>query len=285
MSTILDGKKVANQIQEEIREAVQQAEELGRAYGLTVVIVGNEPASLSYVRSKKRAAEKVGIRGEIVQVSKDISQEALIAVIQELNHDSRVDGILVQLPLPLHLNAIEILSSIAPAKDVDGFHPENAGLCYLGSPRVWPCTPLGIMELLRRYSIDPRSKRSVVVGRSNIVGKPMSLLLMSAGSTVTTCHRQTKNLSEVTRQADILVVAAGCAGLIGGDDVQPGAVVIDVGNNYVKDRLVGDVRFAEVSEVAAYITPVPGGVGPLTVAMLLQNTVTLGKKRVQLGAS
>lgn len=275
MAVILDGKKIANQIQTEIKSEI---EGLFTPH-LSVVLVGNDPASQSYVRGKHRTAEKLGIHSEVITLDDSVTRQELLAIIDRLNNDSNVDGILVQLPLPKHIDEHEVLLRIRPEKDVDGFHPMNAGLDFVGMPSVWPCTPAGIMEILKRENITVEGKHAVVIGRSNIVGKPMAMLLLAANATVTMCHSRTKNLREMTRQADILVSAVGQAGFIGPDFVKQGATVIDVGINRVDGKLVGDVEFERVEEVAGAITPVPGGVGPLTITMLMKNTVLLGKRR------
>ncbi|WP_035465980.1 bifunctional methylenetetrahydrofolate dehydrogenase/methenyltetrahydrofolate cyclohydrolase FolD [Alicyclobacillus pomorum] len=279
VARILDGKKVAESIHQELRERLIRLKERGVSLKLTVVLVGDNPASASYVRGKQRTAEKIGLEGEILRLPADVSQEVLLAEVDRLNADDSVDGILVQLPLPTHIAEQEVLERISPEKDVDGFHPMNAGRNFVGLDAVWPCTPAGIVNMLHREGIEIEGKHAVVVGRSNIVGKPMALLLLKENATVTVCHSRTKNLSDITRLADILVVAVGQPNVVTQGDVKPGAVVIDVGMNRVDGKLVGDVDFAGVSEVASAITPVPGGVGPLTVATLMQNTVALGLAR------
>lgn len=267
---ILDGKALAGRIKEELRG---KCERLARAPRLAVVLVGDDPASAIYVRNKERDCRECGIDCRDHRLAADTTQEALLALIRELNRDDSVDGILVQLPLPGHLDGAQVLRAIDPDKDVDAFHPENVGRLLLGQPRYLPCTPAGILTLLREYAIDPAGKHCVVVGRSNIVGKPLALLLLQADATVTVCHSKTPDLADQCRQADILVSAAGQAGLITADMVRPHAVVIDVAMNRGADgRLCGDVDFGAVSQRADYITPVPGGVGPMTRAMLMENT-------------
>ena len=267
---ILDGKALAGRIKEELRGKCGR---LARAPQLAVVLVGDDPASAIYVRNKERDCRECGIDCRDHRLAADTTQEALLALIRELNRDDSVDGILVQLPLPGHLDGAQVLRAIDPDKDVDAFHPENVGRLLLGQPRYLPCTPAGILALLREYAIDPAGKHCVVVGRSNIVGKPLALLLLQADATVTVCHSKTPDLADQCRQADILVSAAGQAGLITADMVRPHAVVIDVAMNRGADgKLCGDVDFGAVSQRADYITPVPGGVGPMTRAMLMENT-------------
>ena len=264
---ILDGKALAGRIKEELR---CKCGRLARAPQLAVVLVGDDPASAIYVRNKERDCRECGIDCRDHRLAADTTQEALLALIRALNRDDSVDGILVQLPLPGHLDGAQVLRTIDPDKDVDAFHPENVGRLLLGQPRYLPCTPAGILALLREYAIDPAGKHCVVVGRSNIVGKPLALLLLQADATVTVCHSKTPDLADQCRRADILVSAAGQAGLITADMVRPHAVVIDVAMNRGADgRLCGDVDFGAVSQRADYITPVPGGVGPMTRAMLM----------------
>ena len=267
---ILDGKALAGRIKEEVR---CKCGRLVRAPQLAVVLVGDDPASAIYVRNKERDCRECGIDCRDHRLAADTTQEALLALIRELNRDDTVDGILVQLPLPGHLDGAQVLRTIDPDKDVDAFHPENVGRLLLGQPRYLPCTPAGILALLREYAIDSAGKHCVVVGRSNIVGKPLALLLLQADATVTVCHSKTPDLADQCRRADILVSAAGQVGLITADMVRPHAVVIDVAMNRGADgRLCGDVDFGAVAQRADYITPVPGGVGPMTRAMLMENT-------------
>lgn len=276
---VLDGKRLANEIHETLRDRLDCLSLAGTQLKLSVILVGDNPASASYVRGKERAAEKVGLNSEVIRLPADVSQEMLLAEVDRLNNDDDVDGILVQLPLSAHHNEREILERVRVDKDVDGFHPVNAGRNFVGIPSTWPCTPKGIMSLLAREGIHVAGKHAVVVGRSNIVGKPMAMLLLQANATVTMCHSRTKNLQEITRMADILVVAVGIPGLITSDFVKQDAVVIDVGMNRVDGKLVGDVDFDSVSPTVEAITPVPGGVGPLTIATLMENTVQLGLAR------
>ncbi len=277
---IIDGKAISAQIRSELKESCSAfVERNGYAPSLTVVIVGEDPASMVYVRNKARACEEVGFHSDIYRLPVETSQEELMRLIRKLNADPSVHGILVQLPLPKHLNETELLLAIDPSKDVDAFHPFNVGQLTIGHPVFQPCTPAGIMELIRRSGVDPAGKHCVVVGRSNIVGKPMALLLLAANGTVTVCHSRTKDLPAVTRSADILVVAVGRAKMIKADMVKPGAVVIDVGMNRDENgKLCGDVDFAEVEPVAGAVTPVPGGVGPMTITMLLRNTLTAAER-------
>jgi len=260
-------------------------DKMGRAPGLAVIMVGDNPASAAYVRNKELACAKVGIASFGSHFPGDTTEAELEKAIHELNQDERVDGILIQLPLPSHLNAISLLYQIAPEKDVDGLHPVNMGRLLRGEPGLRSCTPAGVMELLREYNLEVKGKNSVVLGRSILVGKPMALMLLEANSTVTIAHSQTKNLTELTRNSDIIVAAIGRAEMITADMVKPGAIVIDVGINRVTtadggSRLVGDVQFESVQNVAEFITPVPGGVGPMTVAILLQNTVWAYEQKI-----
>lgn len=280
MAKLIDGKLISAQIRAEIKEetaAFQQ--EKGYLPGLAVVIVGEDPASQVYVRNKKRACEEVGFYSEVHELPAETTQEELNALVDRLNADAKIHGILVQLPLPKHLDETEVLLRIDPAKDVDAFHPYNVGKIMIGDYDFLPCTPAGVMALLERSGIDPNGKKCVVVGRSNIVGKPMAMLLLHANGTVTICHSKTRDLAAVCREADILVVAIGRADFVGADMVKEGAVVIDVGMNRRTDgKLTGDVDFAAVEPIASAITPVPGGVGPMTITMLLKNTLTAAKK-------
>ena len=276
MANIIDGKAISAQIREEIAQKVSAyAERTGKRPGLAVIIVGENPASQVYVRNKKRACEQVGFNSWVYEMPESTTQTELNALIDKLNADTEVHGILVQLPLPGHLDEEEVILRIRPDKDVDAFHPYNVGRITIGDPKFLPCTPAGIMELLKRSNIEIAGKECVVIGRSNIVGKPMSLLLLAENGTVTVCHSKTRDLKEACRRADILVVAIGKADFITADMVKEGAVVIDVGmNRNAEGKLTGDVDFETVSKVASYITPVPGGVGPMTITMLLQNTLT-----------
>ncbi|NPV39254.1 MAG: bifunctional methylenetetrahydrofolate dehydrogenase/methenyltetrahydrofolate cyclohydrolase FolD [Brevinematales bacterium] len=280
---ILDGKVVASARKEELKKVLQ---EFPKQLHLAVILVGNHPASRSYVASKERACHEVGIDSQVIRLDEGITTGELKEVIISLNRDERVDGILVQTPLPDHINEQEILETIDPSKDVDCFHPYNVGRLFLGQPIVQPCTPKGVMEILRYYGIEVSGKKAAVIGRSNIVGKPMAALLLQANATVTICHSRTQNLAEEVKQADIVVAAVGKPRMITQEMIKPGAIVIDVGINRVDDpttdkgyRLVGDVDFEGVKEVASAITPVPGGVGLMTVAELLWNTYTLARCR------
>lgn len=275
MAKIIDGKEISAQIRAEISKKVKEYNsKIGNLPGLAVVIVGENPASQVYVRNKKKACEQVGFNSWVYEMPESTTQEELNSLIDKLNEDNAVHGILVQLPLPKHLDEEQVILRIRPDKDVDAFHPYNVGRITIGNPKFLPCTPAGIMELLHRSNIEISGKECVVVGRSNIVGKPMALLLLAENGTVTVCHSKTKDLKEVCRRADILVVAIGKADCVTADMVKEGAVVIDVGmNRNAEGKLTGDVDFKSVSEVASYITPVPGGVGPMTITMLLQNTL------------
>lgn len=275
MAKIIDGKLISAQIREEIAENVKKFNaETGKLPGLAVIIVGEDPASQVYVRNKKRACEQVGFYSRVYEMPAETTQSELNALVEQLNGDEAIHGILVQLPLPKHLNEEEVLLKIDPKKDVDAFHPYNVGRITIGNPKFLPCTPAGVMQLLYRSGIEISGKECAVVGRSNIVGKPMALLLLAANGTVTVCHSRTRDLKEVCRRADILVAAIGKADFFTADMVKEGAVVIDVGmNRRVDGKLTGDVDFESVEPVASYITPVPGGVGPMTITMLLQNTL------------
>ncbi len=283
MAIRIDGRAVSTAVREELREKTAAfVEARGYAPGLAVVIVGEDPASCIYVRNKKKACAEVGFYSEEHALPEDTTEEELLALIDRLNRDDAIHGILVQLPLPKHLDEQEVLLAIDPAKDVDAFHPYNVGRIMIGDYDLLPCTPAGIMELLSRYDIDPMGKRCVVIGRSNIVGKPMAMLLLHANGTVTVCHSRTRELATVTREADVLVVAVGHADFVTADMVKEGAVVIDVGMNRDENgKLRGDVDFASVEPKAAYITPVPGGVGPMTITMLLKNTLTAATRAKQ----
>lgn len=273
--TCIDGKKIAAEIRAELRDEVARfTRQCGKTVGLAVVLVGDDPASAVYVRNKIRACEEVGIRSFAYTLPADASQSAVEALVTELASDSAIDGILVQLPLPAHLDGERILSLIPPAKDVDGFTAENLGRLVCGERGPVACTPLGVMELLRRSGIDPDGMHAVVVGRSNIVGKPMAMLLLNANATVTVCHTHTKELAKVCAQADLLISAVGVPAFITADMVKEGAVVIDVGISRKDGKLKGDVDFDAVAPKTSCITPVPGGVGPMTIAMLLKNTLT-----------
>ena len=278
MAKIIDGKAISAEVRAEIKAEVAALAEKGIKVRLAVVIVGDDPASQIYVRHKKKACDETGIDSEIIAMPADTSEEELISVLDGLNSRREINGILVQLPLPKHINEKNIIAHIDPKKDVDAFCDENVGRIMTGKFSFLPCTPAGIIELLHRSGINAEGKECVVIGRSNIVGKPMAMLLLHENGTVTICHSKTENLPEVTRRADILVSAVGKAGFVTVDMVKSGAVVIDVGMNRTPEgKLTGDVDFAAVEPIASFITPVPGGVGPMTVTMLLKNTVTAAK--------
>lgn len=285
MAVIIDGKGVAAKVRAELKVKVDEmVQTKKRRPCLAVVLVGEDPASKVYVRNKQRACAEVGIADELYTLAENISQESLEYIIDSLAQRSDVDGILLQMPIPKQLDPMRALAHIPLEKDVDAFLPENVGHIMRGDYNFLPCTPAGVMELLHRYGIDPAGKECVVVGRSDIVGKPMAMMLLHENGTVTLCHRHTNELGEHTRRADILVVAVGKAKMITADMVKDGAVVIDVGMNRDEDgKLCGDVDFASVEPKASYITPVPGGVGPMTVAMLMQNTVTAAEKHLAEG--
>jgi methylenetetrahydrofolate dehydrogenase (NADP+) / methenyltetrahydrofolate cyclohydrolase len=291
MTQLLDGKALAAQVQDQLAQEIQALTASGqRPPGLAVIMVGDNPASAAYVRNKERACARVGIASYGQHLPASIPQAEVAALIQQLNGDPRVDGILVQLPLPEHLDAVALLNTIDPDKDADGLHPINLGRLVRGEPGLRSCTPYGVMRLLAAANIDPAGKQAVVVGRSILVGKPMALMLLEADATVTVAHSRTPDLAAVMRQADILVAAVGRPGMITAADIKPGCVVIDVGINRVERPdgsayLAGDVDFATVAPIAAALTPVPGGVGPMTVAMLLENTVTSYRQRLAIPTS
>jgi methylenetetrahydrofolate dehydrogenase (NADP+) / methenyltetrahydrofolate cyclohydrolase len=285
-ATVIDGKAVAASVRERVRGEVEDVSaELGRPPGLATVLVGDDKASAIYVRRKREACEEVGIRSFHHEPGGSVSQEELLELVGELNDSDEIDGILVQLPLPDQIDADAIVNAIDPDKDVDGLTPISAGRLARGEPGLVSCTPRGIMELLSATGVDPAGKEAVIVGRSNLVGKPLFSLLLGGNATVTICHSRTRDLGEVCRRAEILVAAAGQPRLIGGDMVRPGATVIDVGTNRTDDGLVGDVDFDAAVEVAGAITPVPGGVGPMTIAMLLANTALAARLRHQNAAT
>lgn len=280
MSTVINGRELADQMQAEIQKDVEKMTQQGIQPGLVVLLVGENPASQTYVRNKERAAAKIGILSKVEKLPETISEEELLAEIDKYNQDSRFHGILVQLPLPKHIDEEKILLAIDPKKDVDGFRPMNLGRLFVGKPEMIPCTPYGIMKMFEAYDIDLTGKRAVVIGRSNIVGKPMAQLLLMKNATVTIAHSKTEHLAEVAKEADILVVAIGRGHFVTKEFVKPGAVVIDVGMNRNQEgKLIGDVAFDEVSEIASYITPVPKGVGPMTITMLMYQTVEAAKKQ------
>jgi methylenetetrahydrofolate dehydrogenase (NADP+) / methenyltetrahydrofolate cyclohydrolase len=271
---IIDGKGLAQHYRQEFAVRVERLKNLGIPPGLAVVIVGDDPASKVYVRNKSLACQAIGMHSEVHALSADTTQQHLIAFVKRLNEDEDIHGILVQLPLPRHMDPRAVIEAISPAKDVDGFHFQNVGSLVVGDAAFYPCTPWGVMKMLEHEGVAIEGKHAVVVGRSTIVGKPMALMLLNAGATVTICHSKTRDLSAMTRQGDILVAAVGRARMITAQMVKPGAVVIDVGINRLPDgKLAGDVAFEHVAQVASLITPVPGGVGPMTIAMLLGNTV------------
>ena len=272
MAMIIDGKEISLQVKDEIKKKVEALKGQGKEITLAVIQVGDNPASTVYVRNKKRGCEYTGISSLSYELPGDAAEEELLSLVGELNERGDVNGILVQLPLPPHMDEDRVISAISPLKDVDGFHPQNVGNLCIGRPGFVSCTPLGIIQLLKRSGISIEGKKCVVLGRSNIVGKPMALLLLRENATVTIAHSKTQNLKEVTREADILIVAVGRAGMITGEYVKEGAVVIDVGiNRDENNKLCGDVDFDTVEPVSSAITPVPGGVGPMTIAMLLHN--------------
>jgi len=273
-ANIIDGKSIAQKVKNEIASRTSQLKQKGIIPGLAVVIVGNDPASRVYVNSKKKACDEVGFYSEEYSLPETVSQSELVNLIKNLNDKSDINGILVQLPLPAHIDEQQIIHAINPLKDVDAFHPFNVGRIMIGNPDFLPCTPAGVMELIHSTGEPIEGKHCVVVGRSNIVGKPMSMLLLSKNGTVTICHSRTKNIKEICKSADILVAAVGKPCMITGDMVKEGAIVIDVGINRLENgKLCGDVDFETVSKKASYITPVPGGVGPMTIAMLMKNTL------------
>jgi len=278
--TILDGKKLSNKIKDEVRAETEKLQEKTVTPGLAVVLVGNDPASAAYVGMKEKACEAVGIYSIVHKMPDTISQEKILEIIDMMNKNPNIDGILVQLPLPKHIDTTAILEAIDPIKDVDGFHPYNVGRVVAGLDGFIPATPFGVMELLKEYNIDPQGKDVCVVGASNIVGKPMATLLLNANATVDICHIYTKDLKEHTKKANIICVGVGVINLIKEDMVKEGAIVVDIGINRADNgKLVGDVDYENVAPKCSYITPVPGGVGPMTIAMLLQNTIKSAKQR------
>ena len=278
---LIDGKALAAKMQAELKVKVDKLKEAGSVPGLAVILVGEDPASQIYVRNKARQATAIGLNSSVVRLPETVSEKELLELIEQYNQSEQWHGILVQLPLPKHISEEKVLLAIDPEKDVDGFHPMNMGRLWAGNPLMIPSTPAGIMEMFREYNVELSGKRAVVIGRSNIVGKPMAQLLMMADATVTIAHSRTKNLRELTKEADILVVAIGRDRMIKADDVKDGAVVIDVGMNRDEDgKLHGDVDFDEVKEVASLITPVPGGVGPMTITMLMEQTVRAATSKV-----
>ncbi|MBQ4522852.1 MAG: bifunctional methylenetetrahydrofolate dehydrogenase/methenyltetrahydrofolate cyclohydrolase FolD [Lachnospiraceae bacterium] len=274
MAKLIDGKQISKEIKDELKELVAKKKEEGMEATLAVIQVGNDPASSVYVGNKKKACEYIGIRSLAYELPEETTQEELVELVEKLNQDDTVHGILVQLPLPKHMCEDDIIKAIAPEKDVDGFHPQSVGALSIGQKGFVSCTPAGVIQLLKRSGIEIEGKECVVLGRSNIVGKPMALLLLRENGTVTVCHSKTKDLKEVTKRADILIVAVGRPKMVTADYVKEGAVVIDVGIHRMENqKLCGDVDFDSVEPVASYITPVPGGVGPMTIAMLMNNCV------------
>lgn len=280
MAKILNGKEVSQKVKDNLKKETEALKDKGVVPGLAVVIVGNDPASRVYVNSKKKACDEIGYYSVEYALDESTTEDELLALVEKLNSDDKIDGILVQLPLPKHINEEKIINAITPEKDVDAFHPVNVGKIMIGNFDFLPCTPAGVMELIDEAGIDLTGKNCVVVGRSNIVGKPQAMLLLHRNATVTICHSKTVNLKEICLTADVLVVAVGRAEMITGDYVKEGAVVIDVGMNRLENKkLVGDVEFESAEKKASYITPVPGGVGPMTIATLMKNTLTAAKKR------
>lgn len=276
----INGKQIVAEIREQISQEVQSLKDKGIQPGLAVVLVGDDPASAVYVRNKAKSCADVGIHSEVYRLPAETIQSELLQLIGKLNADSHIHGILVQLPLPAHINEDAVIDAISPDKDVDCFHPVNVGNLMIGKPGMLPCTPAGVIEVLKKIGISIEGKHAVVVGRSNIVGKPMAMLLLRENATVTVCHSRTPNMEEITKQADILVVAVGRAQMIEARHIKPGAVVIDVGMNRLDNgKLTGDVHYDDAAQVAGYITPVPGCVGPMTITMLLQNTLQAAKNK------
>ncbi len=282
MTVIMDGRALADKMQENLRKEVLNMKASGIVPGLAVLLVGEDPASQTYVRNKERSGEKIGIHSVVERLPAAISEEELFQKIQQYNQDEKIHGILVQLPLPKHIDEQRVLHGIDPKKDVDGFHPTNMGQLFIGDPWMVPCTPYGIMKLLEEYKIDISGKNAVIIGRSNIVGKPMAQLLLMSNATVTMAHSKTENLTQIAAKADILVVAIGRGHFVTKNFVKKGAVVIDVGMNRDADgKLIGDVDFDAVKEVAGYITPVPKGVGPMTITMLMEQTIANARKQLE----
>ncbi|MCR5612943.1 bifunctional methylenetetrahydrofolate dehydrogenase/methenyltetrahydrofolate cyclohydrolase FolD [Treponema sp.] len=285
---IIDGKAIAKSVRDDVAKKVSELKSKGINPCLAVILVGENPASVSYVTGKQKALAEAGMTDRSVHLPESTTEEELLSLIEKLNNDTSVNGILVQLPLPKHINEDRVIMAIKPEKDVDGFHPVNVGNLMIGRPGFLPCTPHGVVVLLEKMGIETSGKHCVIVGRSNIVGKPLAILMSSkkVNSTVTICHTGTKNMAEIVKQADIVVAAAGHVSTVTRDMVKPGAVVIDVGVNRIPDstkksgfRLVGDVEYEPISEVASFITPVPGGVGPMTIAMLMANTLEAAEKQ------
>ncbi|MGN0586544.1 MAG: bifunctional methylenetetrahydrofolate dehydrogenase/methenyltetrahydrofolate cyclohydrolase FolD [Oscillospiraceae bacterium] len=281
MAKIIDGKEISAKVKEQVREEAEKLKAQGVEIGLAVVIVGNNPASRVYVNNKKKACEAVGFNSYEYALPEETTQQELLELVAKLNADSKVDGILVQLPLPRHIDETAVINAILPEKDVDAFHPENVGHIMIGDFSFLPCTPAGVMEMLAQTGIDVDGKNCVVIGRSNIVGKPMAMLLLHKNATVTICHSHTKNLAEICSKADVLVAAVGKANFVTADMIKEGAAVIDVGMNRLENgKLCGDVDYNACFDKAGWITPVPGGVGPMTIAMLMKNTLTAAKSKL-----
>ena len=280
--TIIDGKALSDKILKEIENEHSELQaKVGRKAGLAVIIVGENPASQIYVRNKIRACERVGFHSETIRFDENITEENLLLEIEKLNNDNNIDGILVQLPIPKHINELKVINAISAEKDVDGFHTTNIGKMMIGDETGFlPCTPAGVIQMFEEYNIDLEGKDVLVIGQSNIVGKPMTLLLINKRATVQVCNSKTKNLPEKLQKADVVVAAAGSPKLVKGSDVKEGVVVIDIGINRVDGKICGDVDFEEVSQKASYITPVPGGVGPMTIAMLIKNTFKSYKQKI-----
>ncbi|WP_017755724.1 bifunctional methylenetetrahydrofolate dehydrogenase/methenyltetrahydrofolate cyclohydrolase FolD [Calidifontibacillus oryziterrae] len=276
---IISGKEIANDLREKMKEEVNNLKKQGLTPGLAVILVGDDPASHSYVKGKKKACEEIGIYNKAIEHPASLTEEQLLSEIDQLNEDDSIHGILVQLPLPSHIDEKKVIERILPEKDVDGFHPINVGRMMTGQKALISCTPYGVLKMVQLQNIEIEGKHVVVIGRSNIVGKPVGQLFLNENATVTYCHSKTKNLKEITKQADILIVAVGRANFIGKEYIKEGAVVIDVGvNRLPTGKLCGDVIFDEAKDVASFITPVPGGVGPLTITMLMHNTIEAAKQ-------
>ena len=274
MANLIDGKKISQEIKDELKAKVAELKSEGTVCSLAVIQVGNDPASSVYVNNKKKASAYIGIESVAYELPEETTEEELLGIIDKLNKDDKINGILCQLPLPNHIDEDKVINAISPKKDVDGFHPQSVGSLVIGQPGFVSCTPAGIIQLLKRSNVEIEGKHCVVIGRSNIVGKPMALLMLQENATVTVCHSRTKNLKEICKQADILIVAVGKKEFVTADFVKEGAVVIDVGiHRDENNKLKGDVLFDEVKDIASYITPVPGGVGPMTIAMLMNNCV------------
>ncbi|MBC2249430.1 bifunctional methylenetetrahydrofolate dehydrogenase/methenyltetrahydrofolate cyclohydrolase FolD [Listeria sp. FSL L7-0123] len=279
MGEIIDGKKLAKEIQEKVTNEVAELAKTGKKPGLAVVLVGDNQASRTYVRNKQKRTEEAGMKSVLIELPENVTEEKLLSVVEELNEDTTIHGILVQLPLPKHISEEKVIDTISYDKDVDGFHPVNVGNLFIGKESFVPCTPAGIIELIKSTGTQIEGKRAVVIGRSNIVGKPVAQLLLNENATVTIAHSRTKDLPQVAKEADILVVATGLAKFVKKDYIKPGAIVIDVGmDRDENNKLCGDVDFDDVVEKAGFITPVPGGVGPMTITMLLANTLKAAKR-------